>query len=68
MWNLATLFGAAGAQRLGDPLSLSLDAAVPAALLPCWRHGARRRDTASAGFAGALIAAAAVPWNAAGRA
>jgi predicted branched-subunit amino acid permease len=32
-WNLATLLGALGAARLGDPGTLGLDAAVPAAFL-----------------------------------
>nr|MDQ3611013.1 AzlC family ABC transporter permease [Actinomycetota bacterium] len=33
LWNLATLLGALGAARLGDPGVLGLDAAVPAAFL-----------------------------------
>ena len=32
-WNLFTLLGAAGAGAIGDPASLGLDAAVPAAFL-----------------------------------
>ena len=32
-WNVATVAGALGASRIGDPASFGLDAAVPAALL-----------------------------------
>ena len=65
-WNLATLAGAVGAARLGDPGVLGLDAAVPAAFLallaPQLRGGPARRLA----LAGALVAAAATPWTPAG--
>jgi len=63
LWNLATLGGAVGAARLGDPGALGLDAAVPAAFLallaPQLRTAAARRLAA----AGALVAAVAVPLS-----
>ena len=66
LWNLATLGGALGAARLGDPGVLGLDAAVPAAFLallaPQLRTGSARRLA----LAGALVAAAAVPLAPAG--
>ena len=61
LWNLATLLGALGAARLGDPRTLGLDAAVPAAFLALLAPQLRTRTLAGAGAAGALVAAAAVP-------
>ena len=61
LWNLATLLGALGAARLGDPRALGLDAAVPAAFLALLAPQLRTRTLAVAGGAGALVAAAAVP-------
>ena len=61
MWNLATLLGALGAARLGDPAALGLDAAVPAAFLALLALQVRARDTLAVAVAGALLAAAAIP-------
>jgi predicted branched-subunit amino acid permease len=53
-WNAATLLGALGAQALGDPKKVGLDAVIPAAFLallaPRLRNGAvERRVAAGAG-------------------
>jgi predicted branched-subunit amino acid permease len=61
LWNLATLLGAVGAARLGDPATLGLDAAVPAAFLALLAPQLRTRALGGAALAGALVAAAAVP-------
>ena len=63
LWNLATLLGALGAARLGDPGRLGLDAAVPAAFLALLAPQVRTRALLGAGVAGALVAAAAVPFT-----
>jgi predicted branched-subunit amino acid permease len=63
LWNLATLLGALGAARLGDPGRLGLDAAVPAAFLALLAPQVRTRALLVAGIAGALVAAAAVPFT-----
>ena len=63
LWNLATLLGAIGAARLGDPARLGLDAAVPAAFLALLAPQVRTRPLLAAGLAGALVAAAAVPFT-----
>jgi predicted branched-subunit amino acid permease len=61
LWNLATLAGAVGAARLGDPGALGLDAAVPAAFLALLAPQLRTRGLQGAAVAGALVAAAAIP-------
>ena len=61
LWNLATLLGALGAARLGDPGRLGLDAAVPAAFLALLAPQVRTRPLLVAALAGAGVAAAAVP-------
>ena len=61
LWNLATLLGAVGTARLGDPAALGLDAAVPAAFLALLAPQIRARDTLAVAVAGALLAAAAIP-------
>ena len=63
LWNLATLLGALGAARLGDPAALGLDAAVPAAFLALLAPQLRSRALGAAALAGALVAAAAVPFT-----
>ena len=63
LWNLATLLGALGAARLGDPGRLGLDAAVPAAFLALLAPQVRTRALLVAGIAGALVAAVAVPFT-----
>ena len=61
LWNLATLLGAVGAARLGDPAVLGLDAAVPAAFLALLAPQVRARQTLAVAVAGALVALVAVP-------
>ena len=61
LWNLATLLGAIGAARLGDPAVLGLDAAVPAAFLALLAPQVRARRPLAVAFAGALIALVAIP-------
>ena len=61
LWNLATLGGAVGAARLGDPTALGLDAAVPAAFLALLAPQLRTPTARLVALAGALVAAAAVP-------
>ena len=66
LWNLATLLGALGAARLGDPLVLGLDAAVPAAFLALLAPQVRDRNALALAVAGALVAALAIPATPAG--
>ena len=66
LWNLATLLGAVGAARLGDPGMLGLDAAVPAAFLALLAPQIRDRQRLALAAAGALIALVAVPITPAG--
>lgn len=61
LWNLATVLGALGAARLGDPAALGLDAAVPAAFLCLLAPQVRGRRTLAAAVAGGLVALLAVP-------
>ena len=63
LWNLATLAGAVGAARLGDPAALGLDAAVPAAFLALLAPQLRSGGLRTAALAGALVAAAAIPFT-----
>lgn len=65
-WNLATLLGALGAARLGDPAALGLDAAVPAAFLALLAPQLRDRTAARVALAGAALALLAVPLTPAG--
>lgn len=60
-WNAATLLGALGATRLGDPAVLGLDAAVPAAFLALIAPRLRARDGQVVAVIAAVLAAAAVP-------
>ena len=66
LWNLATLLGALGAARLGDPGVLGLDAAVPAAFLALLWPQLRDRGRIGVALAGGLIALVAVPLVPAG--
>lgn len=66
LWNLATLLGALGATRLGDPAVLGLDAAVPAAFLALLAPQVRDRQRLAVAAAGALVALLAVPFTPAG--
>ncbi len=61
LWNLATLLGALGAARLGDPGVLGLDAAVPAAFLALLWPQLRDRGRIGVAVAGFLVALAGVP-------
>ena len=61
LWNLATLLGALGAARLGDPAALGLDAAVPAAFLALLAPQLRTGTAARVAVAGALLTLLAVP-------
>jgi predicted branched-subunit amino acid permease len=66
LWNLATLLGALGAARLGDPAALGLDAAVPAAFLALLAPQLRNGTAARVAVAGALLTLVAVPLTPAG--
>ncbi len=66
LWNLATLLGALGAARLGDPGVLGLDAAVPAAFLALLAPQVRDRERLAVAAAGGLVALLAVPLTPAG--
>jgi len=61
LWNLATLLGALGAARLGDPGVIGLDAAVPAAFLALLAPQVRDRQRLAVAVAGGLVALLAVP-------
>jgi len=63
LWNSATLLGALGAARLGDPGALGLDAAVPAAFLALLALQVRERSALSVALSGALLAAVAIPFT-----
>ena len=66
LWNLATLLGAVGATRLGDPAALGLDAAVPAAFLALLAPQLRDGTAVRVAVAGAVLTACAVPFTPAG--
>jgi predicted branched-subunit amino acid permease len=66
MWNLATLAGALAGQVVGDPDTLGLDAAFPAALLALVLPALREARTRNAALLGAVIALAATPFLPAG--
>lgn len=60
-WNATTVLGAYGVQALGDPASLGLDAAAPAAFLALlWPYLQQRRTAAVATLAAAVAAVATV--------
>ncbi len=56
-WNLTTAVGAFGVQALGDPATLGLDAAAPAAFLALLWPALRRRRTAVLAVLAAAVAA-----------
>ena len=66
VWNLSTLLGALGASQLGDPASLGLDAAVPAAFLGLLWPRLKTSQSRRTALAGGLLALAAVPFTPAG--
>lgn len=61
-WNLFTLLGAAGASALGDPQSLGLDAAVPAAFLALLAPRLREPAARPIAVLAALVAVVLVPF------
>ena len=65
-WNLGTLIGALGGQRIGRPESLGLDAAFPAGFLALLVPHVRTVSGRRAAVGGALIALALVPVAPAG--
>lgn len=66
LWNLATLVGALAGSVLGDPRSLGLDAAAPAAFLALLAPRMRGRPAWVTATGGALVAVAVVPLVPAG--
>lgn len=57
LWNVATVVGAFGARALGDPTTLGLDAAVPAAFLGLlWPRLAGSGEARAVAVAGAAVA------------
>ena len=63
LWNVATLLGALGAARLGDPGVIGLDAAVPAAFLALLAPQVRDGQRLAVAVAGGLVALIAVPFT-----
>jgi predicted branched-subunit amino acid permease len=61
LWNLSTLIGALAGNALGDPRSLGLDAAAPAAFLALLAPRLRGRPAWLTAVAGAVVAVAVVP-------
>jgi predicted branched-subunit amino acid permease len=61
LWNLSTLVGAVAGSVLGDPRSLGLDAAAPAAFLALLAPRMRGRPAWTTAVVGALVAIAVVP-------
>jgi predicted branched-subunit amino acid permease len=61
-WNLFTLLGAAGADALGDPKRLGLDAAVPAAFLALLAPRLRERSARPVAALAVLVAVVLVPF------
>jgi predicted branched-subunit amino acid permease len=60
-WNIATVVGALGASRIGDPASFGLDAAVPAALLALVWPQLRDHTTRMVALGAAAVALALSP-------
>lgn len=61
LWNLSTVIGAVGASTLGDPATLGLDAAVPAALLAVIWPQLRTRGTVVVAVGAACMALVLTP-------
>lgn len=61
-WNLGTVIGALGGQVIGDPAALGLDIAFPAGFLALLVPLLRGRGGRTAAVAGAVVAAAALPF------
>ncbi len=61
VWNLATLVGALGAEAVGDPNALGIDAAVPAAFLALVAPRLKASEQRRTAVAAVVLALAAVP-------
>jgi predicted branched-subunit amino acid permease len=61
LWNVFTLLGAWGGERLGDPATYGLDAAVPAAFLALLAPRVRGRQPWAVALAAAVVALLLVP-------
>lgn len=60
-WNLGTLAGALGGDRIGDPAALGLDAAFPAGFVALIMPTLRHRSGRIAGVVGGLITLVLIP-------
>ncbi|MFW6091514.1 MAG: AzlC family ABC transporter permease [Actinomycetota bacterium] len=65
-WNAGTLLGALGGSAVGDPESLGLDAAIPAAFLALLWPRLRDRTGRTVALGGALVATVLIPLAPAG--
>lgn len=65
-WNAGTLLGALGGSAVGDPESLGLDAAIPAAFLALLWPRLRDRTGRMVALGGALVATVLIPLAPAG--
>ena len=65
-WNIGTLAGALGGAAIGDPESLGLDAAIPAAFLALLWPRLRDRNGRLVALGGALVATVLIPLVPAG--
>lgn len=65
-WNAGTLLGALGGSAVGDPESLGLDAAIPAAFLALLWPRLRDRTGKMVALGGALVATVLIPLAPAG--
>jgi 4-azaleucine resistance transporter AzlC len=65
-WNVGTALGALGGDAIGDPETLGLDAAFPAAFVALMAPHLRRRDGLVAALCGGAIALVTVPLVPAG--
>jgi predicted branched-subunit amino acid permease len=61
LWNLGTLAGAVGGSAIGDPATLGLDAAVPAAFLALLWPRLSDPQSRRVAVGGALVATASIP-------
>src|SRR3954469_10937377 len=62
-WNAGTVIGALAGEAIGDPAAFGLDAMFPAAFLALLAPQLRQPGAPRAAIAGALIAAALVPFT-----
>ncbi len=66
LWNVGTALGALGGDAIGDPETLGLDAAFPAAFVALMAPHLRRRDGLVAALSGGAIALVTIPLVPAG--